>query len=81
MVVLTAEFYYIVFQVVFKTDIYGTFRQTLVFDFGSEPVLSREIVVESAPVTDTEKITSEFRLSGQRRWRADIVQVVPFKPK
>ena len=51
------------------------------FDFGSEPVLSREIVVESAPVTDTEKIQSEFRLSEQKRWRADLVQVVAYKPR
>ncbi|WAQ96244.1 HELZ-like protein [Mya arenaria] len=43
-------------KVVFKTDIYGAFRQTLVFDFGSEPVLSRDMHVESAPVTDTEKV-------------------------
>ena len=76
-----AHIFCLFLQVVFKTDIYGTFRQTLVFDFGSEPVLSREIVVESAPVTDTDKITSEFRLSEQRRWRADLVRVIPYKQR
>lgn len=68
-------------QVVFKTDIYGTFRETLVFDFGSEPVLSRDMQVESAPVTDTEKVLSEIRLSQQGRWQVDQVSVVEYKQK
>lgn len=65
----------------FKTDIYGTFRETLVFDFGSEPVLSRDMHVESAPVTDTEKVLSEIRLSQQGRWQPDQVQIVEYKQK
>lgn len=68
-------------KVVFKTDIYGTFRETLVFDFGSEPVLSRDMHVESAPVTDTEKVLSEIRLSQQGRWLLDQVSVVEYKQK
>jgi len=66
---------------VFKTDIYGAFRQTLVFDFGSEPVLSRDMHVESAPVTDTEKVLSEIRLSQQGRWVAEQVEVVEYTQK
>lgn len=51
------------------------------FDFGSEPVLSRDMHVESAPVTDTEKVLSEIRLSQQGRWLADQIQVVEYKQK
>ena len=47
-------------KVVFKTDIYGTFRQTIVFDFGVEMILMREVQVESAPATDPEKIRKEI---------------------
>ncbi|RZF48178.1 hypothetical protein LSTR_LSTR016478, partial [Laodelphax striatellus] len=43
-------------RVAFKTDIYGTFRQSVVFDFGAEPVLVRHLCVDVVPVTDADKI-------------------------
>lgn len=43
-------------NVVFKTDIYGTFRQTVVFDFGSVPVLCRHLCVDVIPLGDVEKV-------------------------
>lgn len=34
----------------FSTEIFGTFRQTVVFDFGSEPVLMQRIMVDAASI-------------------------------
>lgn len=68
-------------QVVFKTDIYGTFRQSLVCDFGLEPVLSREIQVESAPITTAEHLSNYLFLSEQGRWRPQDIRLVEFQPK
>ncbi|XP_033744648.1 probable helicase with zinc finger domain [Pecten maximus] len=68
-------------KVVFKTDIYGTFRQTLVMDFGTDPVLRRELQVESAPITDTEKVFNDFLQGNQGRWRKNNVHLLPFEPK
>ncbi|OWF45624.1 helicase with zinc finger domain [Mizuhopecten yessoensis] len=68
-------------KVVFKTDIYGTFRQTLVMDYGFDPVLSRELQVESAPITDTEKVFNDFLQSNQGRWKKNNVQLLPFALK
>lgn len=42
--------------IVFSTGIYGTFRQTAVFDFGSVPVLSRHLCVDVIPAGDVEKV-------------------------
>lgn len=69
------------FQVIFKTDIYGTFRQTLVFDFGSEPLLSREMQIESAPITDTEKVTKDLQMTDQGRWTNENVQLIEYEKK
>ena len=63
---------------IFKTDIYGTFRQTLVFDFGMEPLLSREMQIESAPITDTEKLTKDLQLTDQGRWTSENIQLIEY---
>ncbi|KAK3583585.1 hypothetical protein CHS0354_039403 [Potamilus streckersoni] len=68
-------------KVLFKTDIYGTFKQTLVFNFGCEPVLSREMEVQSAPITDLEMVTQELQLSEQGRWNNSNVTVIEYEPK
>lgn len=43
-------------KVGFKTEIYGTFRQSVVFDFGTEPVLVKHLCVDVVPVTDVDKM-------------------------
>lgn len=43
-------------KVGFTTDIYGTFRQSVVFDTGNEPVLVKHLCVDVIPVTDADKI-------------------------
>jgi len=42
--------------VVFTTAIYGTFRQSVVFDLGSEPVMVKHLCVDVVPVADADKI-------------------------
>ncbi|XP_059155156.1 probable helicase with zinc finger domain [Physella acuta] len=68
-------------KVVFKTDIYGTFRQSIVFDFGVEAILMREVQVESAPATDAEKIRKEITLTEAHRWNERTVTLVNFEPR
>lgn len=55
-------------KVGFKTEIYGTFRQSVVFDFGTEPVLVKHLCVDVIPVTDFDKM-KEIRKVGFRLWR------------
>jgi hypothetical protein len=43
-------------EVAFSTKLYGTFRQTVVFDFGSEPFLVKHLCVDVVPVNDAEKM-------------------------
>lgn len=68
-------------KVGFSTDIYGTFRQSVVFDFGTEPVLVRHLCVDVVPVTDADKIKEirkEMVLSSSKRWDCDNSDIVPF---
>lgn len=65
----------------FSTDIYGTFRQTVVFDFGAEPALIRHLCVDVIPVTDIDKIQEikkEMVVSSAQRWDDSIAAIVPF---
>lgn len=45
----------------FSTEIFGTFRQTVVFDFGSEPVLMQRIMVDAASIEGMLKEKRSFR--------------------
>lgn len=66
---------------VFVTEIYGTFRQSVVFDFGTEPVLVKHLCVDVIPVADADKITEikkEIVLSSAKRWDEENAQIIPF---
>lgn len=68
-------------KVVFSTEIYGTFRQTVVFDFGDEPVLAKHLCVDVIPVTDVDKIQEikkEMVLSATQRWDTENSTIVSF---
>lgn len=68
-------------KVVFSTEIYGTFRQTVVFDFGDEPVLAKHLCVDVIPVTDVDKIQEikkEMVLSATQRWDIENSTIVSF---
>lgn len=43
-------------EITFATKLYGTFRQTVIFDFGAEPYLSKNLCVDVVPVNDAEKM-------------------------
>lgn len=53
-----------IIKVGFTTDIYGTFRQSVVFDIGNEPVLVKHLCVDVIPVTDADKI-KEIKKVGE----------------
>lgn len=68
-------------KVSFATDIYGTFRQSVVFDFGGEPVLVRHLCVDVVPVTDVDRmkeIRKELVLSTVERWDTANAEIVAF---
>lgn len=68
-------------KVIFSTDIYGTFRQSVVFDFGNEPVLVKHFCVDVVPITDADKIQEikkEMVVSASQRWDETNTQIVPY---
>lgn len=68
-------------KIVFSTDIYGTFRQSVVFDFGTEPVLIKHICVDVIPVTDVDniqKLKKEMIVTTALRWDDTTALIVPF---
>lgn len=68
-------------EVTFSTKLYGTFRQTVLFDFGQEPVLAKHICVDVVPVKDAEKMKEmqqELVLSSTERWEKSNAVIIPF---
>ncbi|KAJ8977192.1 hypothetical protein NQ317_018075 [Molorchus minor] len=71
-------------NVVFTTGIFGTFRQSVVFDFSSEPVLVKHLCVDVVPDTDLDKINEirkEMIVSIAERWTAHNSDILPFYSK
>lgn len=67
----------------FRTAIYGTFRQAVVFDFGSEPVAMQRLCVDVVPVEDIGALEETKRtiLTRSERWCEENVDIVPFDSK
>uniref|UniRef100_A0A1B0BWL6 C3H1-type domain-containing protein n=1 Tax=Glossina palpalis gambiensis TaxID=67801 RepID=A0A1B0BWL6_9MUSC len=66
----------------FHTEIYGTFRQAVCFDFGTEPLLVRHLCVDVVPVNDAEKIEEIKRdiiNSSATRWDVSNTNLVKFE--
>lgn len=66
----------------FHTEIYGTFRQAVCFDFGAEPLLVRHLCVDVVPVSDAEKIEEIKRdiiNSSATRWDLSNTSLVKFE--
>lgn len=64
----------------FVTEIFGTFRQSVVFDFGDEPVLVKHLCADVIPVCDMEmvnEIKSDIR-PGAERWNPENADIVEF---
>ena len=69
-------------KIVFSTDIYGTFRQAVVFDFGQDPVLVKHLCVDVVPVTEVDKIQEikkDIVLSAEERWDDTNSEIVEFQ--
>ncbi|XP_029632636.1 probable helicase with zinc finger domain isoform X3 [Salmo trutta] len=66
----------------FSTEIFGTFRQTIVFDFGSEPVLMQRIMVDAASIEDLEHLMQARQqlLMTAKRWDPSCKTIVEFSP-
>ncbi|KAJ8264102.1 hypothetical protein GJAV_G00145180 [Gymnothorax javanicus] len=66
----------------FSTEIFGTFRQTIVFDFGSEPVLMQRVMVDAASIEDLEhlKQARQQLLITAKRWDSSCKTIVEFEP-
>uniref|UniRef100_A0A8C4NR39 Probable helicase with zinc finger domain n=1 Tax=Dicentrarchus labrax TaxID=13489 RepID=A0A8C4NR39_DICLA len=66
----------------FSTEIFGTFRQTVVFDFGSEPVLMQRIMVDAASIEDLEHLMAARQqlLMTAKRWDSSCKTIVEFTP-
>ncbi|XP_067648510.1 probable helicase with zinc finger domain [Eurosta solidaginis] len=66
----------------FHTDIYGTFRQTVCFDLGTEPLLVQQLCVDVVPVGDAERIEEIKRdiiHSSVTRWDISNTNLVKFE--
>uniref|UniRef100_H3ARD5 Probable helicase with zinc finger domain n=1 Tax=Latimeria chalumnae TaxID=7897 RepID=H3ARD5_LATCH len=68
--------------IVFSTEIFGTFRQTVVFDFGLEPVLMQRIMVDAASIEDLEHLMQARQqlLTTAKRWDPTCKTIVEFEP-
>ncbi|MCJ8739264.1 hypothetical protein PDJAM_G00045310 [Pangasius djambal] len=69
-------------EVAFRTEIFGTFRQTVVFDFGSEPVLMQRVMVDAASIEDLEHLMQARQqlLMTAKRWDSSCKTIVEFSP-
>ncbi|XP_060520243.1 probable helicase with zinc finger domain isoform X2 [Cylas formicarius] len=69
-------------KVMFTTGIFGTFRQSIVFDFSFEPVLVKHLCVDVVPDSEIDKINEirkEITLSISERWTATNSDIVHFR--
>ncbi|XP_023676139.1 probable helicase with zinc finger domain isoform X1 [Paramormyrops kingsleyae] len=69
-------------EVAFSTEIFGTFRQTIVFDFGSEPVLMQRVMVDAASIEDLEHLMharQQLQMTA-KRWDSSCKTIVEFGP-
>lgn len=65
----------------FTTEIYGTFRQSVVFDFGSEPILVKHLCIDVVPVSEYDKlleIRNNILLSTNERWNDSNSHIIPY---
>ncbi|XP_075418227.1 putative helicase with zinc finger domain isoform X1 [Tenrec ecaudatus] len=68
--------------IAFNTEIFGTFRQTIVFDFGSEPVLMQRVMIDAASTEDLEYLmhARQQLLTTAKRWDSSSKTIIDFEP-
>ncbi|XP_041473482.1 probable helicase with zinc finger domain isoform X3 [Lytechinus variegatus] len=69
-------------KIQFTSQIFGTFRQSVVFDFGTEPVLMKRISVDSVSAMDQKELEEvrESMMCVTERWDGTNKTVVNFSP-
>ncbi|XP_025025602.1 probable helicase with zinc finger domain isoform X2 [Python bivittatus] len=69
-------------SIAFSTEIFGTFRQTVVFDFGTEPVLMQRVMIDAASTEDLEYRMNARQqlLTTAKRWDSTSKTIVEFEP-
>ncbi|KAA0196630.1 hypothetical protein HAZT_HAZT002454 [Hyalella azteca] len=62
----------------FQTDIYGTFRQTVILDLGKEPVLLQRLCADVIPVNEMQKLekTKNVVISQAQRWCKENATII-----
>ncbi|XP_071814832.1 probable helicase with zinc finger domain isoform X3 [Apostichopus japonicus] len=67
----------------FTSQIFGTFRQCIVFDFGGEPYVMKRVSADSVSASDKQKLEEarEKFFSVGDRWDNTMKKVVEFSPK
>ncbi|XP_045442251.1 probable helicase with zinc finger domain isoform X5 [Pipistrellus kuhlii] len=68
--------------IAFNTEIFGTFRQTIVFDFGLEPVLMQRVMIDAASTEDLEYLmhAKQQLVTTAKRWDSSSKTIVEFEP-
>uniref|UniRef100_A0A8C0ZXF9 Probable helicase with zinc finger domain n=1 Tax=Castor canadensis TaxID=51338 RepID=A0A8C0ZXF9_CASCN len=68
--------------IAFNTEIFGTFRQTIVFDFGLEPVLMQRVMIDAASTEDLEYLmhAKQQLVTTAKRWDSSSKTVIDFEP-
>ncbi|XP_012268061.2 probable helicase with zinc finger domain [Athalia rosae] len=66
----------------FKTDRYGTYRQTVIFGFGGYPVLFGQISADCIPIDDLPRLEEARRIilsQNARKWTKNNTHIVAFE--
>uniref|UniRef100_A0A8C6G2W8 Helicase with zinc finger n=1 Tax=Moschus moschiferus TaxID=68415 RepID=A0A8C6G2W8_MOSMO len=68
--------------IAFNTEIFGTFRQTIVFDFGLEPVLMQRVMIDAASTEDLEYLmhAKQQLVTAAKRWDSSSKTIIDFEP-
>ncbi|XP_059526026.1 probable helicase with zinc finger domain isoform X4 [Myotis daubentonii] len=68
--------------IAFNTEIFGTFRQTIVFDFGLEPVLMQRVMIDAASTEDLEYLmhAKQQLVTTAKRWDSSSKTIIEFEP-
>ena len=71
-------------EITFKATVYGTFKQSVIFSFGSEPYLRKDVSVDVKPALDDEESKLEelqdILVAQGERWNEKNCQIRDFNP-
>jgi len=71
-------------EITFKASVYGTFKQSVIFSFGSEPYLRKDVSVDVKPALDDEESKLEelqdILVAQGERWSGANCQIKDFSP-